>query len=77
MNGQSAIAPQLETERLLTSEEVADWLQIPLSTVRQWRADRRGPRGYRLGKHVRYRREDVEEWLADRSDDARRRRVKG
>lgn len=77
MNGQSAIAPQLEAERLLTSEEVADWLQIPLSTVRQWRADRRGPRGYRLGKHVRYRREDVEEWLADRSDDARRRRVEG
>ena len=36
-----------------------------------------GLRGYRLGKHVRYRREDVEEWLAERSDDARRRRVKG
>jgi excisionase family DNA binding protein len=55
------------TERLLTTEEVAEWLQMPADTVRQWRADRTGPRGYKLGRHVRYRREDVEAWLEQRA----------
>jgi excisionase family DNA binding protein len=59
-------------ERLLTTDEVAEWLQMSPDTVRQWRADRTGPRGYRIGRHVRYRREDVEAWLEERSDAARR-----
>ena len=41
---------------------------MPLATLQSWRASRTGPRGYRIGRHVRYRREDVEAWLAERAD---------
>jgi excisionase family DNA binding protein len=61
-----------EAERLLTTEELSAWLQIPVLTIRQWRSDRTGPPGYRVGRHVRYRRDDVERWLEERSDAARR-----
>lgn len=50
-------------ERLLTTEEVADWLQVSVDTVKWWRARKRGPRSIAVGKHRRYRRADVEAWL--------------
>jgi hypothetical protein len=36
--------------------------------VRTWRANKSGPRGIRVGRHVRYRPSDVELWLELRSD---------
>jgi excisionase family DNA binding protein len=56
------------TERLLTIDEVAAFLDVPVATVRTWRANKTGPRGCRIGRHVRYRREDIDEWLELRSD---------
>lgn len=56
-----------EPAPLLTPQEVADFLQVPVATVALWRSQRTGPRGYRVGRHVRYRREDVEAWLAQRA----------
>jgi excisionase family DNA binding protein len=53
---------------LLGPEEVAAFLGVPLRTIYRWRSRREGPRGYRVGRHVRYRFDDVERWLADRSD---------
>lgn len=50
-------------EQLLTTEQVADWLQVPAETVRIWRKRNRGPRSVLVGKHRRYRRGDVEAWL--------------
>jgi len=55
-------------DRLLGPEEVAAFLGVPLRTIYRWRSRREGPRGYRVGRHVRYRFDDVERWLADRSD---------
>jgi excisionase family DNA binding protein len=55
-------------EPLMTPREVADFLGLPIATLQTWRAKRSGPRGYRVGKHVRYRREDVEAWLEKRAD---------
>ena len=52
-----------EGERLMTPQEVADFLALPVLTLQTWRAKRTGPRVYRVGRHVRYRREDVEDWL--------------
>lgn len=46
----------------MTPEEVADFYQVPLGTVRQWRARSTGPVGHRVGRHVRYRRDDVMAW---------------
>jgi excisionase family DNA binding protein len=48
---------------LMTPQDVADFLSVPIATLRAWRVKRKGPRALRVGKHLRYRRQDVEEWL--------------
>lgn len=50
-------------ESLMTTEQLAEFLQVPLATLYQWRHKRTGPKGIKIGKHVRYRRADVEAWL--------------
>jgi hypothetical protein len=39
-------------EPLLSPQELADYLAIPVATVYQWRHRGDGPRGFRVGKHV-------------------------
>lgn len=51
--------------RLLTIDELADFLQVPKATLYRWRYHGEGPPGLRLGRHVRYRQADVDAWLAD------------
>jgi excisionase family DNA binding protein len=53
------------TERLLSTEEVADWLGVPPTTIYNWRTRHEGPRGFRVGRWIRFRREDVEAWIAE------------
>jgi excisionase family DNA binding protein len=55
-------------EALMTTEEVADLLQVPAATVKAWRAHGTGPRGHRVGRHIRYLRSDVLTWLEKRAD---------
>jgi excisionase family DNA binding protein len=55
-------------ERLLRPDEVAALLGIPLRTIYRWRSRHEGPRGYRIGRHVRYRIDDVERWLEAHRD---------
>ena len=52
----------------LTVNELAEWLQVPPGTVYQWRHHGTGPVGHRIGRHLRFRREDVEAWLEQRRD---------
>ena len=49
---------------LLTLTETAAVLRIPVATLRYWRHLGVGPDGFRLGRRVVYRREDVDRWLA-------------
>ncbi len=49
-------------------QELADYLGVPLTTVYNWRVKGSGPKGYRVGKHVRFRLEDVTRWLEEHSD---------
>jgi excisionase family DNA binding protein len=49
-------------------EELAAELGIPVRTIYSWRTLGRGPRGYRIGRHVRFRRRDVEHWLETLAD---------
>lgn len=58
-----AIKISEETDALLTPDDVAAFLGVPPLTLQAWRSRRTGPRSYRVGKHVRYRREEVEAWL--------------
>ncbi|MBM2621830.1 helix-turn-helix domain-containing protein [Actinoplanes sp. LDG1-06] len=58
--------PNKAEDELLTVEEVATMLKVPVGTVRTWRSNREGPPGFRVGKYVRYRRSVVEEFIAQR-----------
>jgi len=50
-------------DRLLTVEQLADYLGVPVATIYAWRHRREGPPGFRVGKYVRYRMSDVEQWI--------------
>lgn len=52
-------------EQLLTSDQVAEMLAVPASTLRVWRYRKIGPRYMRVGKHCRYSVSDVEAWLEE------------
>jgi excisionase family DNA binding protein len=49
--------------RLLTPEELSEQMTIPIPTLYRWRHEGKGPRAIRVGKHLRYRPEDVDAWL--------------
>lgn len=52
---------------LRTLECVAAYLGVPESTLYAWRYRGIGPRSIKVGRHIRYRDEDVEAWLDERS----------
>ena len=49
---------------LLTEEEVAKRLHVSLASIRRWRLERRGPQFIKVGWLVRYRPEDLDNWVA-------------
>jgi excisionase family DNA binding protein len=60
---------------LLSADEVAEVLGVPVSTLYQWRYKGVGPVGLRVGRHLRYRAADVSEWIDRRAaEEARSRR---
>ena len=50
---------------LLSAQELADYLEVPLKTIYAWRHRGTGPRGFRVGKHLRFQWDDVDAWLSD------------
>jgi DNA-binding transcriptional MerR regulator len=51
--------------KLWGPKELADFLNVPLQTVYQWRTKGYGPPGRRMGKHLRYLPADVVRWVND------------
>lgn len=47
---------------LATTDEVATYLKKPPKTLAEWRSRGRGPRYVVVGRDVRYRWSDVDEW---------------
>ena len=61
--------------RLLSVDQVADALAVPVKTLYQWRHKGVGPLGLRVGRHLRYRASVVSEWIDRRAaEEARSRR---
>jgi excisionase family DNA binding protein len=48
---------------LLTLTEAAAVLRTPVATLRYWRHLGIGPAGFRLGRRVLYRRDDLDRWV--------------
>jgi len=58
-----------DTPEYLTVRQLAEVLQVPVATVYRWRHMGEGPRGIRVsGRHVRFRKSDVEAFLNERAD---------
>lgn len=53
---------------LMTTAEVAAELRVSEPTVRWWRHVRTGPPSFKVNGAVRYRRADVDAWLAEQYD---------
>jgi hypothetical protein len=49
---------------LLTEQQLAERLHVSLAALRRWRLEGRGPRFIKVSALVRYRPEEVEDWLA-------------
>lgn len=49
-------------------DELCAWLGIEKSTLNWLRQTQQGPVGHKIGKQIKYRRRDVEDWLAARAD---------
>ena len=64
-----------ELDRLMTITDLSEMLGVPVDTLYGWRHRGEGPEGYRIGRHVRYRRAAVEAWLDTQAD--RRRTSRG
>jgi hypothetical protein len=45
-----------------TSKETCEFLGIPLSTLRYWGWQGKGPRGYRIGREKKFKPGDVKAW---------------
>jgi excisionase family DNA binding protein len=50
---------------LLTLDDLARYLGVPVATIYDWRVSGRGPLGVRVGRHVRFTREDVTAWVVE------------
>jgi predicted DNA-binding transcriptional regulator AlpA len=61
-------------DRLVDIQELAFYLQIPVKTLYAWRYRRVGPPAIRVGRHLRYRWQDIAAWLADQADVSQDRR---
>ena len=53
---------------LLTISEAAELVRAPVATLRYWRHLGTGPRSFRLGRRVLYRRDDLHAWIAAQRD---------
>ncbi|MDP9093692.1 MAG: helix-turn-helix domain-containing protein [Actinomycetota bacterium] len=71
MSEQNSIPNRVELDELLTIGEVAAITRAPISTVRYWRHLGTGPRSFRLGRRVVFRRADLDRWMAERERAAR------
>lgn len=59
-----------ELSELDGPEALARRLGVPLATIYAWNYKGTGPKYIKIGKHVRYRRSDVEAWLVEHTQPA-------
>lgn len=54
------------SESLFRPTDLGELLGVPVATLANWRCAGKGPPFLKVGRHVRYRRRDVDKWIADR-----------
>lgn len=61
-----AAAPPVLPLRLMSVQQVAELLQVPATTIYQWRHQGEGPQPMRVGKYLRFDPADVASWIEAR-----------
>lgn len=56
----------LKPGQLLSSQELADFLKVPVRTIHRWRSNGDAPKAIRVGRHLRFETRDVLEWMERR-----------
>jgi excisionase family DNA binding protein len=51
-------------EPLLSIEELAEYLDVPVATIYDWRVDGKGPCAVRIGRRVKFSISDINAWIA-------------
>ncbi|QSR28454.1 MerR family transcriptional regulator [Nocardioides aromaticivorans] len=54
-----------EHDEMLTIDEAAQFLRVPVATMRYWRYCGTGPFSFKVQRHVRYWRSDLVLWRAE------------
>jgi len=56
-------------ERLMSITDLSEMLGVPIHTLCRWPHKEEGPVGYRIRRHVKYRRATVGAWLETQTDE--------
>lgn len=55
-------------DALYTPEDLAEIMGVPVSTVKYWRLNGKGPRAIRVARSYRYQKADIEAWLKQEAE---------
>lgn len=58
-------------DRLWSTAQLAEHLGVPVKTIHQWRYLQKGPRGFRVGRHLRFRPADVRAWVDEQIESSK------
>lgn len=64
----NAMTTSASSDPLLDVAELAAQIRVPQQTIYRWRTEGRGPRGIKIGRHLRYRQRDIDAWIEAQSD---------
>ena len=64
----TATTPTSGLDPLLSIEELAEYLGVPVTTIYDWRVDGKGPCGVRVGRHVKFTVSDVLGWIDEQRE---------
>jgi excisionase family DNA binding protein len=64
-----AMTASTSDTRWLTAEDLAAELRIPKQTIYKWRVEGFGPTAHKIGRHLRFSREDVDDWYSTLQED--------
>jgi len=59
----------MDDQAILSAKELSGYLGVPYKTLLSWRVEGFGPQAMKLGRHLRYRKSDVDQWLAQQRED--------
>lgn len=62
-------APLDRLDRLLSIDELSDYLGVPIKTIYDWRSTGHGPAAFKIGRHLKFAESDVLRWLNDQRQD--------